>query len=128
MAIIDWELAGYYPWWVEKFMSYRRALSPNGTQLFNMVWREFDLRIKDMMEGVKPVMEAYKWCPISHTGSGKGWQRPAFCKCKPYVGRILAQHVDAEMKHFVDYDRATNYGTYKPPKAQIDNHTEPERD
>lgn len=27
VAIIDWELAGYYPWWAEVFTSYYRAIS-----------------------------------------------------------------------------------------------------
>ncbi|OAL47543.1 kinase-like protein, partial [Pyrenochaeta sp. DS3sAY3a] len=124
VAIIDWERAGYYPWWVEKYMSYQHGLSRSGNQLFGMVWKELDIRIKDMMDVVEPVMSAYKWCPISHTGEEKSYQRPAFCKCKPYGGFIRSAHVDAESKHFIDYDRVTQ-GTWIPPKAQTDNHTEP---
>jgi aminoglycoside phosphotransferase (APT) family kinase protein len=37
VAIIDWELAGYYPWWVEVHMSYFRALATPADELFDAV-------------------------------------------------------------------------------------------
>lgn len=39
LAIIDWELAGYYPWWVERWAAANRALDPlKASELFDMIW------------------------------------------------------------------------------------------
>jgi hypothetical protein len=102
-AIIDWELAGYQPWWVEIFTSYNRSLSHAGKELFDFVWKKLDLSMKDAMKDIAPVMQAYERCPVGHTGRGSEWQRPVFCKCQPFGGVIRSWDIDSEDKHFVDY-------------------------
>lgn len=106
VAIIDWELAGYYPWWAEIFTSYFRGLSGNAHELFNMVWKELNLSIHDngVADSLAPVMDAYQRCPVRHTDNAHFWQRPPFCKCRPYGGMMLKNHIDSEEKHYVDYD------------------------
>jgi thiamine kinase-like enzyme len=105
VAIIDWELAGYYPWWVEIYTSYNHAISEAADELFDAVWKELGLSIEEALENISPVMQAWNWCPVSHTGNEHRWQRPPFCKCQPSGGLIRAHHIDSEQKHFVDYDR-----------------------
>ncbi|KAI8939529.1 hypothetical protein NX059_003298 [Plenodomus lindquistii] len=102
-AIIDWELAGYYPWWAEKYFSYQRALSTSADELFDVVWEKFDLNLGEVMKNLKPIMRAYTACPVEHTGDTHEWQRPPFCKCKPYGGVIRKHCIDSEEKHYVDY-------------------------
>jgi hypothetical protein len=104
-AIIDWELAGYYPWWVELYTSYNRALSDAGDELFDVVWKELGLSLHSFRENVKPVADAWRYCPVSHTGHTHVWQRPSFCKCQPVGGLIRKHLIDSEEKHYVDYDR-----------------------
>ncbi|KAH9861595.1 hypothetical protein J1614_011346 [Plenodomus biglobosus] len=104
VAIIDWELAGYYPWWAEVFTSYYRALSGAGKELFDMVWKELDLNIDDVRKKLSPIFSAHKLSPVSHTGRTYVWRRPPFCKCEKSGGVILAHHIDSEDNHFVDYN------------------------
>lgn len=46
VAIIDWELAGYYPWWVEEYMSHYRALDDSGDELFDLVWPQLNMKLE----------------------------------------------------------------------------------
>ncbi|KAF2109669.1 kinase-like domain-containing protein [Lophiotrema nucula] len=103
-AIIDWELAGYYPWWVEVYTSYNRALSGAADELFDVVWRELNLSV-DFVKNMAPVRRAWESCPVKHTGRTHGvWRRPPFCKCQRFGGKILKHHIDSEEIHFVDYE------------------------
>jgi hypothetical protein len=105
VAIIDWELAGYYPWWVEVHMSYRRALSDNADELFDAVWKELGYSREGLMKHIAPIIRAYEWAPVEHTGDTHEWHRPAFCKCQPIGGRICKRHIDSEDRHYVAYGR-----------------------
>ncbi|KAH7345833.1 hypothetical protein BKA66DRAFT_576880 [Pyrenochaeta sp. MPI-SDFR-AT-0127] len=105
VAIIDWELAGYYPWWAEVYTSYNRALSDTSKVLFDFVWKQLNLNIDGMLKNLSPVVKAYQCYPVSHTSRTYIWQRPPFCKCQNSGGVIRAHQIDSEDKHFVDYDR-----------------------
>lgn len=111
LAIIDWELAGYYPWWVERFTCYQRALSGNADELFELVWAELDPEHSDEDFGAKvdyAVAEAaslYSCAPIEHTHSHDMWVRPRWCECKPYGGAIIAKDWGAELKHEIVAER-----------------------
>lgn len=110
IAIIDWELAGYYPWWVERWASYHRAVSDNGRELFHMVWAEVEPEIPlfDFVEKTyRPVTkaaDAYSSAPVEHTHSHDVWLRPRWCECKPYAGRCTGNDWGAELEHEIDYD------------------------
>jgi hypothetical protein len=115
-AIIDWELAGYYPWWVERWACRQR--SGNGSfELFDMVWSELnpDLDDKEFREKVfVPVQRAESaWgsCDIEHTESHDIWLRPPFCECKPYAGNIHKARWDAELRHTIGKQNKT-FGRY----------------
>lgn len=118
-AIIDWELAGYYPWWVERWACRQRAKSWEANELFDLVWAELDLERSDdeFIESVfKPVgaaNAAYSDCPVSHSQSHDIWLRKPFCACKNVGGSVKSRHWGvAEMKHEIanvgkTFDRRT---------------------
>jgi hypothetical protein len=110
-AIIDWELAGYYPWWVERWASYQRSTHEDSDELFDIVWKELDpdhnrevFRNK-VSKRVTEVQEAYRHCPINHTEDHDLWLRPRWCECKPWGGRVHRADWDAEMDHSIGYRR-----------------------
>lgn len=108
VAIIDWELAGYYPWWAEVYTSYQRALSDFADELFDAVWEKLNLNLHSFSKKIGPVIRAYERCPVDHTGDTHSWERPPFCKCQPYGGVIAKRHIDSEEKHYVVYDQPEN--------------------
>ncbi|KAF1844469.1 kinase-like protein [Cucurbitaria berberidis CBS 394.84] len=127
-AIIDWELAGYYPWWVEIYTSYNRALSDAADELFDVVWRELDLDLDSVMDNLRPVMRAWGRCPVAHTGRTHIWQRPPFCQCQPFGGVIRKHLIDSEEKHFVNYDRPEwPYSRAEWREAYTGTHEEPKQ-
>jgi hypothetical protein len=105
VAIIDWELAGYYPWWVEILTSYDRSLSDSGPELFDAVWKELGTGLDVFRDKIHPVNEAWRYSPVQHTGKTHYWRRPAFCKCQLFGGHIDKHLIDSEERHFVEYDR-----------------------
>ncbi|CBX97088.1 hypothetical protein IAQ61_007969 [Plenodomus lingam] len=106
VAIIDWETAGYLPWWVEIFTSYYRSLSHADDELFDMVWKELGLSIEDLRKDIGAVISAYGRCPVEHTGRTHIWLRPPFCECKDKNsgGVIRAHEIDSEEKHYINYE------------------------
>ncbi|KAF1958484.1 hypothetical protein CC80DRAFT_408791 [Byssothecium circinans] len=110
-AIIDWELAGYYPWWVERWAAENRALSDASFELFDMVWPEIDPEHNDeqfgnkVFEPVSDVISAWRICPMSHSEDEGAWRHPRFCECAPHGGVIKKCHWGAELEHSVDHDK-----------------------
>jgi hypothetical protein len=104
VAIIDWELAGYYPWWVEIFTSHSRSIGDSGHELFDAVWKELGTSLDDIWDKIQPVVNAWRYCPVQHTGKTHYWIRPAFCKCQPFGGNINKSWIDSEERHFVVYN------------------------
>ncbi|KAH9879912.1 hypothetical protein J1614_001936 [Plenodomus biglobosus] len=105
VAIIDWELAGYQPWWVEVITSYHRSLSHAGKELFDYVWKKLNIDVAEVFKVVQPVIDATEKCDIGHTGRTPKWHRPAFCECKPFGGEVWSGDVDSEDKHFIDHSK-----------------------
>ncbi|KAH7410475.1 kinase-like domain-containing protein [Phaeosphaeria sp. MPI-PUGE-AT-0046c] len=126
VAIIDWEFAGYYPWWVERWASYRRAASGNARELFNFVWARVspELSHDDFANKVyNPVQKAanvYGYAPIKHTHSHDVWLRPRWCECKPYGGKSSGQSMNAELKHEIDYDYEDDKKRFGNPMKRFD--------
>jgi hypothetical protein len=110
LAIIDWEGAGYYPWWVERWASYFRAVSSNADELFDMVWAELDPEVSrpEFADKVfRPVYKAtyaYNWAPTEHTQSHDVWLRPR-CECKPIGGTCAGNDWGAELNHVVKREK-----------------------
>lgn len=108
-AFIDWEYAGYYPWWVERYISSMRAVSNAQVELFDAVWAELEPDLSHEQfsrmarDGINPVISAWTNCPIEHTEDHDGWLRPIWCECKSYGGTIRKTDHGAELKHTIDY-------------------------
>lgn len=71
-AILDWEMAGYYPWWAENWVSIG-TFGPRD-ELFDPVWAllEPDLSDermrKDIYIAVGQVITARRNCNVEHLG------------------------------------------------------------
>lgn len=106
-AIIDWEYAGYLPWWAEKFMN-RRDAPGESVELFNLVWPRVHPDLSDssdrwarLVKQLSPVVEAIRRTRILHERTVDNWFRPAFCECKPYGGEIHSFAIGGPWKHRV---------------------------
>jgi hypothetical protein len=103
-AIIDWEYAGYYPWWVERLRTYTGG---NSDELFNMVWPAVDGMPHSPEEWAKiqdcliHFQDTYTYAPIEHPHNFDVWLRPKWCECKPYGGFVRKLEWVAEFEHMV---------------------------
>jgi hypothetical protein len=92
LAIIDWESAGYYPWWVERWASFQNQPSMNGHELFDMVWSALEPELPRLEFVAKAahlantVSDYFRRAPITHKHSHDVWLRPKWCECKPFAG------------------------------------------
>lgn len=107
-AIIDWERAGYYPWWAERWF-WRKWANKSTDIFFERVWKELYPEINDeafsetVMKKVAQVIRAWKACPIEHSEMRNVWYRPAFCKCNPCGGTVDQRFLGAKLEHKIDY-------------------------
>ncbi|KAH4033917.1 hypothetical protein HBI09_114460 [Parastagonospora nodorum] len=113
-AIFDWDTAGYYPWWVERFTTYQRSIDPDHSdELFDLVWAELDPDwSKEQFESKisTPIWEttdAWYRCETTHSESHDVWFRPAWCECKPFGGLLRRKEFDSELKHEIGPDTKT---------------------
>jgi len=112
-AIIDWEMAGYYPWWAESFAE---GLSGDyrETEFFgggNGVWAKIPgldrngPAFKKVMEGLVPVVETFERTTIRaehirpEDAAETGFWRPQFCKCQPFGAKIQHTSLGLVAKH-----------------------------
>ncbi|KAI4113919.1 MAG: hypothetical protein LQ338_008093 [Usnochroma carphineum] len=104
-AIIDWEMAGYFPWWAERYLSSVLLGNVKANELFDPVWADVcpemdeDAFYEQVIAKVAPVLIAYGQCPIDHPGRHTGWFRPGFCECKPYAGSFTSIGMGEELPH-----------------------------
>lgn len=91
-AIIDWEVAGFYPSWVESFLF--TSWEENTTELHTLLRQDgcVDFSLQDLQEqilpGIKPICDAWKACRIEHPNEDMLWIKPGFCTCRNYGGKI----------------------------------------
>jgi hypothetical protein len=92
-AILDWESAGFYPWWVEHKMA--TLLSDSDSHPIRQFWGHIEQDLcpgyvkedfrNDVIRPLVALRDAYHACPVMHD-SENHWTRTPFCKCKPYTG------------------------------------------
>jgi hypothetical protein len=103
-AVIDWEVAGFYPSWVESYLlsrvgDYRTA------QLVELLWENgcLDFSYKDLKEkiypGLRPVTDTWKCCKVEHPDHFEGWYKPGFCECKNYGGLFRWHQIGKMPEH-----------------------------
>ena len=110
-AIIDWEHAGYMPWWVERWFAVVGA-TPQSMELFNPIWEELDSNYQTFSEQV--VEPVHRVCGkyrmgvsngyVSHPKYESRWLRPGFCKCQPYAGAFEYTLIGKELEHATHFD------------------------
>ena len=94
-GIVDWEQAGYYPWWFERRATYGLYDGPT-EELFDPVWDELmpevdygkwsELIDKKMF----PAVQAWGHAMHNHPGETTNWWMPSFCECKHIRGGFRA--------------------------------------
>ncbi|KAH4602641.1 hypothetical protein HBH82_159390 [Parastagonospora nodorum] len=134
-AIIDWELAGYYPWWVERWAQESRCRDTSCIEICDMVWagldaehdsdakhasKQFTKKVTNPVDEVQTVLKHY---PIRHTEAYDVWRRPAWCKCKPLGGLINRRNFESKLKREVDYNE-TAQATYNPEYSDREDEVE----
>lgn len=107
-AIIDWEYSGYFPWWVERWIS---LIGGNDVsdELFDPLWDdgrfgwEMDTNTfqTEIFDKIGPVLDAWKACSFNtqHANVKRRWIRPGFCACKPWPGRIRYNEIGIQTEH-----------------------------
>jgi hypothetical protein len=84
-AIIDWERAGYYPWWMERVAMVRLG-DAKAFELFKPVWEELYPEIEGeeweiITDNLYYIQEVYDIWSHEHPGGFSRWHKPRFCKC-----------------------------------------------
>ncbi|KAH7417869.1 kinase-like domain-containing protein [Cadophora sp. MPI-SDFR-AT-0126] len=107
-AILDWEWAGYYPWWYERYRN-RMIADQIKDELFGPIWEGIlelsggrnDKEYKAYIRPMADVMILYQTARREHPNHEGRWRRPAFCKCKPYGGVIQKRDIGGPTGHRV---------------------------
>ncbi|PVH72855.1 hypothetical protein DL98DRAFT_432406 [Cadophora sp. DSE1049] len=110
-AIIDWEYAGYMPWWVERYFT-EVGGTDQSDELFGPLWEEIggdhQTFIDHIFQPVRQVVSTWKggsWNPnVTHPNKGNKWLRPGFCKCQPYAGSFEYTLIGKELEHVTHFD------------------------
>ncbi|ETI20556.1 hypothetical protein G647_08593 [Cladophialophora carrionii CBS 160.54] len=84
-GIIDWERAGYYPWWMER-LAMERLGDDSIDELFKPIWEELMPEVSDrawrrVANNLDCMRSTYSQFDHEHPGKNKTWHRPPFCKC-----------------------------------------------
>jgi hypothetical protein len=108
-AIIDWEVAGYMPWWAERWISIVQCNPLAGAQeLLEPIWAKIDKEVekktfrKDILNKVAPVIEAWRAAIRKHDGITDSWLRPPFCQCQPYSRWMRSDKMGKPWVHRVE--------------------------
>jgi hypothetical protein len=105
VAIIDWEMAGFYPWWVERYLSLDYTTFSH--ELFPRVWELLEPEVtkekmgSDVRYPVESAARIWARCNVEHPGKDDVWCRPAFSECEPAAGEIRWSHLGNQLEHKV---------------------------
>lgn len=121
-AIIDWEFSGYFPWWVECYMSYMSGYSFSD-EIFDPIWTDSKYGWKmdghrlftEVIPNVGRVIDTYNACVKHYTihpnTNGDRWMRPVFCACKPWRGGWRDRDIGVQTEHkLTDIKQCYPYG------------------
>jgi hypothetical protein len=120
-AILDWEYSGFFPWWVERWIS---LLGGNvvSAELFDPLWddsrfgweMDTDTFQTEIFNKIAPVLDAWWNCSFNtkHANTGRRWILPAFCACKPWPGTIQNNHIGIHTEHeLTETNQRVQFGT-----------------
>jgi hypothetical protein len=86
------------------YTSFYLSKSNAGKEVFRAVWKELNVSLAGVAKNVDSVADIWMCAPVNHHGRDHYLLRPPFCECKRAGGQMLSQHINAEDKHYVDYD------------------------
>ncbi|EXJ82330.1 hypothetical protein A1O3_06143 [Capronia epimyces CBS 606.96] len=120
-GIIDWEMAGYYPWWMDRWVQGNLPGGPGSEldtdELFDPIWKELepDLSREKFVELVhRPIEEAtqafssctkdhpYRNVPEGLIEDCPMWLKDSFCECQPIQGHFKPQFWGVEQSCEID--------------------------
>jgi hypothetical protein len=90
-AIIEWEYAGYLPWWAERRSSLQ-CRDEHTDELWQPIWEmiepEWDRTTfgKEISSAIYDASMTFREAKKEHENDHAIWSRPPFCECKPYQG------------------------------------------
>ncbi|EXJ81933.1 hypothetical protein A1O1_08000 [Capronia coronata CBS 617.96] len=137
-GIIDWERAGYYPWWYERSIKYVHGES---VDFFQAVWPLVEPEVEQekfeelLKQRFFPAQYAWGHLFHEHLGEGTTWLKPRWCECHPYTGQFkgkywgkplscqISQLTPAEQALLARYDRKDPW-----PRTQLPDHGHDEPD
>ncbi|KAL9104128.1 MAG: hypothetical protein Q9163_000875 [Psora crenata] len=120
-AILDWEMAGYYPWWAERWLS-QAHFEDHTYELVKPVWAKISPELDEdafddqVMDKVEAVSRAFRACEREHPNFWTEWLRPGFCKCKPFAGRFNSISMGNQLEHIIGED-AKSYSKHRYANA-----------
>ncbi len=109
-AIIDWELAGFFPWWAESW----RMDAPGKDEILgdaaDVAIPGYDVEdLAKINKAVVPVRKAW-FSGGNHTISkhipdqANSWYQQPFCACQPFAQEIRDTHLGLEEEHVDVFD------------------------
>lgn len=107
-AIIDWEAAGYMPWWAERYIALAQSSTPGAAQLLDAIWDKADEEIdaatfrKDIKCNVAPLADTWLEAKIEHEPMWDSWVLPVFCECQPHRRAIRNDKIGKPWVHRVE--------------------------
>ncbi|OQU95969.1 hypothetical protein CLAIMM_02116 [Cladophialophora immunda] len=113
IAILDWETAGFYPWWAEKYCA--RAWTCDQEELFEGIWDRVCPELEDgpawevLSQALVPIRRAIRFCQTTHNSPLPPLYRAPFCKCRPDGQKIKSVHRGAKNVHEVVDWRASDF-------------------
>jgi hypothetical protein len=111
-GIIDWEWAGFYPWWAERYLAHK-VLDDRFDEIFDVIVDDLcpgydtETFVQKASGPVSDASEVFEDCPRLHITTANRWFRQPFCRCKPYRGVIRERDMGIPDKHMI----ATAYPT-----------------
>lgn len=107
-AFIDWELAGFFPWWAEDYNAEVPDvfdIQGNGSDMYYPGYS-----IEDSLEAIQFVWKLRKMWRESRSQAihkphiANSWYRPPYCVCAPYCREIRENTLGLEEEHLDMYD------------------------
>lgn len=89
-GIVDWKRAGYYPWWVERWITWQAMPE----EMHQQLWAELEPEIDEdkfqelVISKVIPAVQAFLVCGHDHLPQMASWLKPDFCGCKKHGGEF----------------------------------------
>ncbi|KAI9701343.1 MAG: hypothetical protein M1820_006565 [Bogoriella megaspora] len=126
-AILDWEIAGFYPAWVEYWMMCNNQVDTD-IGLLDLLCDDGCLGFTrgessaKVLNGIKAVIDVWRSCETYHPGVERAWYKPGWCKCKNYGGVFKMWQIGRIPEHQI-VERSSPKSS--DPKNRLGNQNKP---